>query len=135
MAAASPPTRACWPIANWTTCSTLCSAFTVRSSGVLRPSAPELLLNCYRRRLSLERDRPVRRPSGECRLRGYEAMPPVIIGPPCNRRVTCGSSPGNDRTETALSINPTNPDQMLASSKRFTDPHPYALSLAAYLSP
>jgi hypothetical protein len=45
-----------------------CSAFAARSSGVLRPSALEFLLNCYRRRLRVEHDQPVRRPSGKCRL-------------------------------------------------------------------
>ena len=61
-------------------------------------------------------------------------MPPVIIGPRCNRRVTCDSNPSNDRSESALAINPLNPYQMVGSSKRFTDPHTYAFSLAAYYS-
>src|SRR5260221_261515 len=61
-------------------------------------------------------------------------MPPVIIGPRCNRRVTCDSNPSNDRSESALAINPLNPYQMVGSSKRFTAPHTYAFSLAAYCS-
>src|SRR5260370_40773510 len=61
-------------------------------------------------------------------------MPPVIIGPRCNRRVTCDTNPSNDRSESALAINPTNPYQMVGSSKRFTNPQTYAFSLAAYYS-
>lgn len=61
-------------------------------------------------------------------------MPPVIIGPRCNRRVTCDTNPSNDRSESALAINPMNPYQMVGSSKRFTNPHTYAFSLAAYYS-
>ncbi|MBI1744422.1 exo-alpha-sialidase [Candidatus Acetothermia bacterium] len=59
-------------------------------------------------------------------------MPPVILGPRCNRRVTCSPDPHNDRSESALAVNPNNPYNMVGSSKRFTDPHTYAFALAAY---
>jgi hypothetical protein len=59
-------------------------------------------------------------------------MPPVIIGPRCNRRVTCDPSPSNDRSESDIAVNPLDPYNMVASSKRFTDPAIYAFSLAAY---
>jgi hypothetical protein len=50
----------CAYILNHGTKTAPCSAFAARSSGVPRPSAPECLLNCYRQRLSVEHDRPVR---------------------------------------------------------------------------
>ncbi len=59
-------------------------------------------------------------------------MPPVIIGPRCNRRVTCSPDPHNDRSESALAISPKDPYNMVGASKKFTDPHTYAFSLAAY---
>jgi hypothetical protein len=61
-------------------------------------------------------------------------MPTVVLGPRCNRRVTCDSDPHNDRSESALAINPLDPYNMVGSSKRFTDPHTYAFSLAAYFT-
>src|SRR5712692_3854798 len=59
-------------------------------------------------------------------------MPPVIVAPRCNRRVTCDLSPSNDRSESSLAVNPLDPYNMVGSSKRFTDPATYAFSLAAY---
>ena len=59
-------------------------------------------------------------------------MPPVIIGPRCNRRVTCDASPNNARSESALAINPLDSYNMVGSSKRFTNPAQYEFSLAAY---
>jgi hypothetical protein len=61
-------------------------------------------------------------------------MPPVIIGPRCNRRVTCSPDPHNDRSESALVVNPNNPYNLVGASKKFTDPQTYAFSLAAYSS-
>lgn len=61
-------------------------------------------------------------------------MPPVILGPRCNRRVTCSTDPLNDRSESALAINPNDPYHLVGSSKKFTDPHAYLFSLAAYYS-
>ncbi len=52
------PEETCAYILNHGAKTAPCSAFAARSSGVLRPSAPEFLLNCYRRRLSVEHDRP-----------------------------------------------------------------------------
>jgi hypothetical protein len=57
---------------------------------------------------------------------------PVLIGPRANIRVTCDASPSNDRSESALAANPLDPYNLVGSSKRFTDPHTYAFSLAAY---
>lgn len=61
-------------------------------------------------------------------------MPALILGPRNNIRVTCDASPKNDRSESALAANPTNPYNLIGSSKRFTDPQTYAFSLAAYSS-
>ena len=61
-------------------------------------------------------------------------MSPVIIGPRCNRRVTCDASPSNARSESAIAINPLNPYNIVGSSKRFTNPLTYTFSLAAYYS-
>ncbi|MBA3920153.1 MAG: exo-alpha-sialidase [Nostocaceae cyanobacterium] len=59
-------------------------------------------------------------------------MSNVISGPRCNRRVTCDASPSNARSESAIAINPLDPYNIVASSKRFTNPATYAFSLAAY---
>jgi hypothetical protein len=59
-------------------------------------------------------------------------MPPAILGPRCNRQVSCSPDPHNDRSESALAVNPTNPYNMVGSSKKFTDPATYAFSLVAY---
>ena len=59
-------------------------------------------------------------------------MPPLILGPRYNIRVTCDASPSNDRSESAVEANPTNPYNLVGSSKRFTNPQTYAFSLAAY---
>ncbi len=59
-------------------------------------------------------------------------MPPVVLGPRCNRRVTCSPDLHNDRSESALAVNPTDPYKMVGSSKKFTDPLTYAFSLAVY---
>lgn len=56
-------------------------------------------------------------------------MPPVITGPRCNRRVTCAPTPSNDRSESAIAINPTNQYNMIGAAKRFTDPMTYTFSL------
>lgn len=59
-------------------------------------------------------------------------MPQTILGPRCNIRVSCSPDPHNDRSESALAVNPTNPYNMVGSSKKFTDPHSYAFSLVVY---
>jgi hypothetical protein len=59
-------------------------------------------------------------------------MPPLILGPRNNIRVTCDASPSNDRSESTIEVNPTNPYNLVGSSKRFTNPQTYAFSLAAY---
>jgi hypothetical protein len=61
-------------------------------------------------------------------------MPNVIIGPRCNRRVTCDASTSNARSESAIAVNPLDPYNIVGSSKRFTNPATYAFSLAAYAS-
>lgn len=60
-------------------------------------------------------------------------MPPVILQR-CNRRVTCSPDPHNDRSESAVVVNPLNPYNIVGASKKFTDPHTYQFSLAAYSS-
>lgn len=61
-------------------------------------------------------------------------MSNTIIGPRCNRRVTCDTSTSNARSESAIAINPLDPYNIVGSSKRFTNPATYAFSLAAYAS-
>jgi hypothetical protein len=61
-------------------------------------------------------------------------MPTVIQGPRCNRRVTCSTSPSNDRSESAVVINPQNPYHLVGASKKFISPHTYDFSLACYFS-
>jgi hypothetical protein len=56
-------------------------------------------------------------------------MPPVILGPRCNRRVTCAASPSNDRSESAIAVNPTNPYNMIAAAKRFVNPMTYDFAI------
>jgi len=53
-------------------------------------------------------------------------MPPVILGPRCNRRVTCDASPSNARSESAIAVNPLDPYNMVGASKRFTNPENYS---------
>jgi hypothetical protein len=77
---------------------------------------------------------PVGSPSTRNAPAGGRPMPTVIAGPRCNRRVSCSVSPSNDRSESALAINPTDPYHLVAASKKFTDPHTYAFSLIAYVS-
>ncbi|MBF6571330.1 MAG: exo-alpha-sialidase [Candidatus Binataceae bacterium] len=59
-------------------------------------------------------------------------MATVILGPRCNRRVTCDASPSNDRAESALAANPLDSYNMVGASKRFINPATYTFSLAAY---
>lgn len=54
----------------------------------------------------------------------------VIKGPCCNRRVTCSNSLNNARSESAIAINPKNPYNIVAVSKKFSDPENYQFSLA-----
>jgi hypothetical protein len=61
-------------------------------------------------------------------------MPPVVIGPRCNRRVTCDPNPSNDRSESSLEANPLNPYNLVGSSKKFINPATYDFTLAAYAS-
>jgi hypothetical protein len=60
-------------------------------------------------------------------------MSPVILQR-CNRRVTCSPDPHNDRSESAVVVNPLDSYNIVGASKKFTDPHTYAFSLAAYAS-
>jgi hypothetical protein len=61
-------------------------------------------------------------------------LPPVILGPRCNRRVSCDFSPANARSESAIAVNPLNPYNIIGASKRFTNPARYEFSLAAYFT-
>jgi hypothetical protein len=58
----------------------------------------------------------------------------TILGSPWNRRVTCDASPSNDRSESQIVANPLDPYNLVAASKRFTDPMTYDFSLACYAS-
>src|SRR5215469_10574868 len=51
---------------------------------------------------------------------------------PFNRRVTYSKSLNNARSESSIAINPRNPYNIVASSKRFTNPNKYEFSLAIY---
>jgi hypothetical protein len=59
---------------------------------------------------------------------------PTLLGSPWNRRVTCDPSPANDRSESQIVANPLDPYNLVAASKRFTDPMTYDFSLACYAS-
>lgn len=61
-------------------------------------------------------------------------MAPVILGPRTNRQVTCDSNPANDRSESAIAVNPTDAYNIIGASKRFSDPATYQFSLASYAS-
>lgn len=52
--------------------------------------------------------------------------------PPINRRVTFSKSSDNARSESSIAVNPRNPYNIVAASKRFTDPSKYEFSLAIY---
>jgi len=56
----------------------------------------------------------------------------ALLGTTWNRRVTCDTSPSNDRSESQIAANPLDPYNLVASSKRFTNPATYAFSLACY---
>jgi hypothetical protein len=51
-----------------------------------------------------------------------------------NTQVTHDLSPNNARSESSISINPKNPQHMVAGSKKFTDPATYAFTLATSYS-
>src|SRR2546423_15431184 len=59
-------------------------------------------------------------------------MPPTIPGPAYNRRVTNDISPTNDRSESSIAVNPSDSYNLVAASKRFTNPMTYDFSLACY---
>jgi len=52
----------------------------------------------------------------------------------CNTQVTFDANPANARSESAISVNPFNPSNIVGASKRFTNPQTYDFSLAAYAS-
>lgn len=54
----------------------------------------------------------------------------LTAGP--NIQVTRDSNPNNDRSESSLAVNPDDKQNMVGSSKRFTDPATYSFSLSAY---
>lgn len=57
---------------------------------------------------------------------------PIVKPGIVNRRVTLSKSPNNARSECSIAINPRNPYNIVAASKRFTDPAKYEFSLAIY---
>jgi hypothetical protein len=56
----------------------------------------------------------------------------MTAGPRCNIRVTFDANPDNARSESSIAVNPLNPYNMVAGSKRFTNPSQYEFSLAVY---
>lgn len=52
----------------------------------------------------------------------------------CNTQVTFSASTANARSESEVEVNPWNPQNLVGSSKRFSDPATYAFTLAAYFS-
>src|SRR5260370_27295691 len=65
---------------------------------------------------------------------GFPFPLPEFIYPGPNVRVTFDNNPQNDRSESALVVNPLNPQNMVGASKRFTNPPAYQFSLAAYVT-
>jgi hypothetical protein len=59
-------------------------------------------------------------------------MAPISVAVGQNIRVTYDSDPAQDRSESALAVNPLDNRNMVGSSKRFSDPATYAFTLAAY---
>jgi hypothetical protein len=51
-----------------------------------------------------------------------------------NVEVTFDSNPKNDRSESSIAANPTDPQNLVGASKKFTDPTTYQFSLAAVYS-
>src|SRR5947209_6365869 len=58
----------------------------------------------------------------------------AITGPRSNVRVTSSTTPDNARSESSIAVNPLNPYNIVAGSKRFTNPSKYEFSLAVYSS-
>ena len=51
-----------------------------------------------------------------------------------NTQVTFDANPANARSESAISVNPRNPANIVGASKKFTNPQTYEFTLAAYAS-
>jgi hypothetical protein len=56
----------------------------------------------------------------------------MTVEPRSNIRVTLDTDPENARSESSIAVNPLNPYNMVAGSKRFTNPSQYQFSLAVY---
>jgi len=56
------------------------------------------------------------------------------VAPMANVRVTFDNNPSNARSESSVAINPNNPLQIVAASKRFTNIHTYDFTLATEYS-
>ncbi len=65
---------------------------------------------------------------GVLSLASMRLLSSLRAGP--NIRVTNDTDPKNARSESSIAINPNNPYNMLAGSKRFIDPQKYEFSLA-----
>src|SRR5713226_5234933 len=61
-------------------------------------------------------------------------MAALLTGPRYNRPITRNSNPNNERSESAIVPDPSNPYHLVGSSKKFTDPRTHAFSLAPYTS-
>jgi hypothetical protein len=63
------------------------------------------------------------------KIGGNFLMPHLINSPPHNIRVTYDNDHNNAKSESSISINPLNPYNMIAGSKRFTNPSMYEFTL------
>src|SRR6266436_4848165 len=59
---------------------------------------------------------------------------PLMLESDHNVRATFDSNPQNDRSESALVVDPQNQHHMVGASKRFTDPPNYKFSIAAVVT-
>ena len=51
-----------------------------------------------------------------------------------NVQVTINANPNNARSESSIAIDPSNPNRMVAASKKFTNPTTYEFTLATSYS-
>ena len=58
----------------------------------------------------------------------------VAVSPTGNVQATHSTSADNDRSESSVAVNPTNPLNLVAGSKKFINPHKYDFTLATVYS-
>jgi hypothetical protein len=89
-------------------------------------------LKTKKKSTSGSRVRSIRIRSGRRRTTLVAPTSMMAVGPRFNIRVTFDTSPDNARSESSIAVNPLNPYNMVAGSKRFTNPSRYEFSLAVY---